>query len=354
MLQKFFTGSSDQKRKNRAKNKIYEGHFTLKMFRARMNKYLQDNKPLTDLLDLYACMLVVGLGDIYDDFVISDDIKVTDSCKKCFLERKIPENYAFLIDQWEENGNLYGINTEDLITDLAYNKKLTFDYASALDCLKLQPTAILSIFTQIMSKEGEYFRILPDSSMPIALNPPSPILSGMTFPILACKWPNNISIKIKDKYNIFVINENDKIIDVISLNTFPVYTETLNQRKNFFWHGGEEEPMLICNNYQDLGKTRKILGDNLLIRPLGENFVRSGWFKWGPDAIFAARCMKHEIYGVNKLSSHIKTPAQGYNWLKVTDFGSVGTCDKYNCVFSDEDIKTIDKLINGESKYERN
>ena len=52
MLQKFFTGSSDQIRKNRAKNKIYEGHFTLKMFRARMNKYLQDNKPLTDLLDL--------------------------------------------------------------------------------------------------------------------------------------------------------------------------------------------------------------------------------------------------------------------------------------------------------------
>ena len=345
MLQKYFSGTTNNGRKNNDTYKIYEGHFTLKLFRARINKFLKEGKPLSDLLDLYACLLVVGLGDIYDEFVISDDMKVTNSCKKCYLERKIPENYAFLIDQWEETGSLYGITPEDMITYLSYNPKLTFDYVSALDCLKLQPTAIYSIFYQIMTKMGEYFRILPDIEAPVVVPTPTNILSGMDFPVLVCNYPHTLVCK-RVMNSLFIFNENNKVIDAVSIGTFPVYSETLNQRKNFFWHGGEEEKMLICNKYQDLKNAQEILGDNLLIRPLGETFIRSGWFMWGPDAVFAARCMKHEVYGKNNISTRIPTSANGYCWLRVGDYSFAGECDKMNCVFSDEDIFTIDKLIN--------
>src|SRR5574344_64259 len=345
MLQKYFSGTTNNGRKNNGAYKIYEGHFTLKLFRARINKFLKEGKPLSDLLDLYACLLVVGLGDIYDEFVISDDMKVTNSCKKCYLERKIPENYAFLIDQWEETGSLYGITPEDMITYLSYNPKLTFDYVSALDCLKLQPTAIYSIFYQIMTKMGEYFRILPDIDAPVVVPTPTNILSGMDFPVLVCNYPHTLVCK-RVMNSLFIFNENNKVIDAISIGTFPVYSETLNQRKNFFWRGGEEEKMLICNKYQDLQDAQKILGDNLLIRPLGETFVRSGWFMWGPDAIFAAKGVNKFVTGVDKVQTTFYGGVTGPHWYKVKDFSPYAECRLKDCVFSGEDIYTIDKLIN--------
>jgi hypothetical protein len=344
MLQKFVTGSNLDLNPT-----IYEGHFTLKMFRATINKFLNGKGNLTNVTDFYACLLMVGLGDIYDDFTISDDISMQSSCKKCYLERKIPENYSFLIDQWEENGNFCEITPEDLIFQLSYNKKLKFDYVSAIDCLKLQPDAIFSIFEQIFTKKSDFFRILPDKDENIVIPAPSNRISGMDFPVLVSHWPAELKISIKD-FGIFVVNEDNEVVDIVCLGNFPVYTEALNQRKNFFWRGGKEQPYLICSNYKELGQAMTELGENLMVRPLGETFVRSAWFMWGPDSIFAAKAMNFTIYGPDKGksgSTGIKTTGKGYNWFRIRDSVPVGGCDKESCVFSREDILTIYKLING-------
>jgi hypothetical protein len=344
MLQKFVTGSDLNLNPT-----MYEGHFTLKMFRATINKFLDGKGDLTNLTDFYACLLIVGLKDIYDEFTISDDITIQSSCKKCYLERKIPENYSFLIDQWEENGNFCGITPEDLIFQLSYNKKLTFDYVSAIDCLKLQPEAIYSIFEQILTKKTEFFRILPDKDEKFAIPKPSYQISGMDFPVLVSHWPEELNISIKN-FGIFLTDEDNKVVDTLCLGNFPVYSESLNQRRNFFWRGGDEQAYLICSNYKELGQARAELGTNLMVRPLGETFVRSGWFMWGEDSVYAARAMKSTIYGVDKGldgSTGIKTSAKGYNWFRIKDNVAVGGCKKENCVFSKEDILTIYKLING-------
>lgn len=126
-------------------------------------------------------------------------------------------------------------------------------------------------------------------------------LNGISFPWCVMKNPKSTSTQILpiEGYGdgLFVLNEDDKVIDCIRINDLWLLDLPLEQRlKHLYRCRKESEEYIVCWSLTETIEAGKILGankfDGLLLRSLGEDYYQNYWLRWSVKSKTYAKLLK--------------------------------------------------------------
>ena len=210
-----------------------------------------------------------------------------------------------------------------------------FDYQLALDIYNMQHDA-LNIFEQIMNGQGyvmnkmkpnkrEVGRLMNFASdSQITLNEEGIIkipylhrvCDGKSWPCIISKSFNFAQIVRADTAGfgegLFLINEDNKIIDVLRINDLWLTDTPLENRLTFAssCRNYEVLPYMKAFSWRSAIKAAKILDCTkdlgVLVRPCYENYYNTSWFNWSKNSLIYACLIQGELKNQNRKSSKPK------------------------------------------------
>lgn len=227
----------------------------------------------------------------------------------------------------------FGAFTFQQLLDLLF-RGYYFNYDTAMSVYKMQHDA-LNIFTQIMNGQGYIMnRFAPNKKKvgklmnyacdsQVNLNPidistiqtpyVNKLCDGKSWPCIISKSHNFAKVIKTDTggfgEGIFVINDNDKIIDVLKINDLWLTETPLENRLSFSVQckDYETEPYMKAFSWRSALKAGKILkcnqNDGILIRPCYENYFKTSWFEWSKNSLIFACYINGKLQNTNRKSS---------------------------------------------------
>ena len=235
---------------------------------------------------------------------------------------------------------------KDFLYAASHNKKLFFDYNSALSVYKLQgDDAIFGILCQIfwVNRYCDKFSVQLINDLPIKLHiEVSDFLSGCHFPVMVS--PYNGAIKWQKNGNgWFLYQKIDKkwrVLDCIGTNFTILAEKPLANRLNFIGGGGQTVPYVICQNWGEIIKTVAIFGQEVLIRDLRNDFFNHYWFVFGPNSKINVKYIRRGIwndkkyYGIPIEYDNVSNHRNGHSITVTLNKEFCGFCDKKDICFS--------------------
>lgn len=270
--------------------------------------------------------------DPYGFFLICKDIKTFDfnnnkEFKQCddifnnksLIAKKIPYFGAFSFAQ--------------LLNLLS--RGYYFDYQLALDIYKMQHNA-LNIFKQIMNgqgyvmnkmqpnkkKVGRLMNFASDSQLSLDENNIIEIpylhrvCDGKTWPCIISQSFNFARIVKADTAGfgdgLFILNDDDKIIDVLRINDLWIADTPLENRLSFASNCRDYDalPYMKAFSWRSALRAAKILKCTkdlgVLVRPCYENYYNTSWFNWSKNSLIYACLINGELRNNNRTKSKPK------------------------------------------------
>lgn len=272
--------------------------------------------------------------DPYGFYLLSQDCKLNyePSLIKDTKEKKCKN--ALLNGEKELlNAPYFGVFTFQQLLDLLF-RGYYFNYDTAMSVYKMQRDS-LNIFQQIMNGQGYIMnRFAPNKKKvgklmnyacdsQININPASistiqvPYLNklcdGKSWPCIVSQSYNFAKIVKADTHGfgdgLFIINDNNKIIDVLKINDLWLTETPLENRLSFSVQCKEyeTEPYMKAFSWRsalDAGKILKCTQNNgILIRPCYENYFKTSWFEWSKNSLIYACFINGKLQNTNRKSS---------------------------------------------------
>lgn len=244
-----------------------------------------------------------GFALLCSDYNIKG-VNINASCKDNFEQRNGKEDHPYL-------GMFDFYNLLNFL-----HRAYWFDKKLAIDIYKAQNSPV-SIFKQIIGGQGfienrfrydkksvrKYMNYAIESKLALDENYPIPkpfihhVCDGMVWP---CIVTRNDSISLKDKSislhgwgeGLFVVDGNNKILDVIRINDLSLIENPLENRLRFMSKvkSDDYEQHLYAKawNWNEALEYGKLMGansrDGLLIRSCHENYLNNHWFAWNKNS----------------------------------------------------------------------
>lgn len=262
--------------------------------------------------------------DPYGFFMICEDIKLEEdllcnkniddeTCKKRFLNG----------DETIKNRPYYGAFSFKQVLDLLF-RGYYFNYDLALNVYNMQHDARF-IFRQIMNGQGyirnrmkpnkqsvgKLMNFACDSQINLNenefINTPfvHRLCDGKSWPCIISDSYNHAKVVKADTsgfgQGLFIINENNKIIDCLKINDLWIADTPLENRLTFASNCREYDvlPYMKAFSWRSALEAGKILGCNktngILVRPCYENYFESTWFEWSKNSLIYAYFINGEI-----------------------------------------------------------
>lgn len=236
-------------------------------------------------------------------------------------------------DETLKNRPYYGAFTFQQILDLLF-RGYYFNYDTAMNVYRMQHDAF-NVFQQIMSGQGYIMnRFAPNKKhvgklmnyacdSQINLNPMDKssiqvpyihkLCDGKSWPCIVSQSHNYAKIIETETdgfgTGMFVINDNDKIIDVLKINDLWLTETPLENRLSFSVNCKEykTEPYMKAFSWRSALQAGKVLGcnqnDGILIRPCYENYFKTSWFEWSKNSLIYACYINGNLQNTNRKSS---------------------------------------------------
>lgn len=248
----------------------------------------------------------------YENILINEDIE-GNTCKKCFKEG----------DSTLKTRPYYGMFTFKQILDLLF-RGYYFNYDLAINIYNMQHDA-LNIFKQIMNGQGYVMNRLKPNKKKVGqlmnyacdsqinlnekefINTPflHRLCDGKSWPCIVSESYNSAKVVEADTSGfgkgLFIINDNNKIIDCLKINDLWLADTPLENRLTFCSNCREYEalPYMKAFSWRSTLEAGKILKCNstngILVRSCYENYFESTWFEWSKNSLIYAYYINGEL-----------------------------------------------------------
>lgn len=268
--------------------------------------------------------LVHNICDPYGFFFLCNDIKIHE-------DEFINENTSITTckDAWKAKSAkikdmpYYGAFTFKQILDLLF-RGYYFNYDLAINIYHMQHDA-LNIFKQIMNgqgyvmnrlkpnkrKVGQLMNYACDSQLNLNekefINTPflHRLCDGKSWPCIISQSFRSAKVVEADTSGfgkgLFIINENNKIIDCLKINDLWLADTPLENRLTFCSNCREYDalPYMKAFSWRSALEAGKILGctqtDGILVRSCYENYFESTWFEWSKNSLIYCYYINGEL-----------------------------------------------------------
>lgn len=272
--------------------------------------------------------------DPYGFFLLSQD------CKALYEQILVENTETTKCKNSLENGDksllnmpYFGAFSFQHLLDLLF-RGYYFNYDTAMSVYRMQGDA-LNVFQQIMNGQGYIMnRFAPnkrhvgklmnfacDSQVNLNEKKKSSIqipylnklCDGKSWPCIISKSYNFAQIveSDTDKFGtgLFVVNDNDNIIDVLKINDLWLTETPLENRLTFGVQSRdyELEPYMKAFSWRSALNAGKILNcnqnDGILVRPCYENYFKTSWFEWSKNSLIYACYINGKLQNTNRKRS---------------------------------------------------